>query len=57
MLNIPLADSTFKAIRDFIYQKSGIYISDTKKYLIENRLSRILQEKKIGSFEEYFKLI
>jgi chemotaxis protein methyltransferase CheR len=57
MLKIPLSDTTFKNIRDYIYEKSGIYISDTKKYLIENRLSRILQEKNINSFEEYFKLV
>ncbi len=57
MLNIPLADSTFKDLRDYIYDKSGIYITDTKKYLIENRLSRILQERKLGSFEEYLKII
>jgi len=57
MLKIPLSDTTFKNIRDYIYEKSGIYISDTKKYLIENRLSRILQEKNLNNFEEYFKLI
>jgi len=57
MLKIPLSDTTFKNIRDYIYEQSGIYISDTKKYLIENRLSRILQEKKLTNFEEYFKLI
>jgi chemotaxis protein methyltransferase CheR len=57
MLTISLADSTFKNLRDFIYDNSGIYIADTKKYLIENRLSRILQEKKLNSFEEYLSLI
>jgi len=57
MMKIPLPDATFKNIRDYIYEKSGIYISDTKKYLIENRLSKILQEKNLKSFEEYFKLI
>ena len=57
MLNLPLVDSTFKSIRDYIYDKSGIYISDTKKYLIENRLSRIIQEKKLNSYEDYLKLI
>lgn len=57
MLTIPLADSTFTAIRDFIYDKSGIYITDTKKYLIENRLSRILQEKNLSTFEDYLKLL
>jgi chemotaxis protein methyltransferase CheR len=57
MLKIPLSDTTFKNIRDYIYEKSGIYISDTKKYLIENRLSRILHEKNLNSFEDYFKLV
>jgi len=57
MLNIPLADPTFKDLRDYIYSKSGIYIADTKKYLIENRLSRILQEKQLKSFEDYLNII
>jgi len=57
MLNIPLADSTFKDLRDYIYEKSGIYVADSKKYLIENRLSRILLEKNINNFEDYLNLI
>ncbi|GBD95525.1 MAG TPA: protein-glutamate O-methyltransferase CheR [Nitrospirae bacterium] len=57
MLNLPLSESTFRDIRDYIYEKSGIYISDTKKYLIENRLSRIIRENKLNSFEDYLKLI
>ncbi len=57
MLEIPLMDSTFKDLRDYIYEKSGIYIADTKKYLVENRLARILHEKKMQSFEDYLKLV
>jgi chemotaxis protein methyltransferase CheR len=57
MLSIPLDDSTFKNLRDYIYENSGIFISDTKKYLIETRLSRILQEKQLNNFEDYLKLI
>lgn len=57
MLSIPLEESTFRDLRNYIYDKSGIFISDTKKYLIENRLSRILQEKNLKSYEEYLKLI
>ncbi len=57
MLNISLTEATFKDLRDYIYEKSGIYISDTKKYLIENRLSRIIDENKLKSFEDYLKLI
>lgn len=57
MLNISLTDTTFRELRDYIYDNSGIFISDTKKYLIENRLVRILQEKKLKSFEDYLKTI
>jgi chemotaxis protein methyltransferase CheR len=57
MLNIPLLDTTFKDLRDYIYEHSGIYIADTKKYLIENRLARVLQDKKLNSFEEYLNII
>lgn len=57
MLSVPLHDNTFKELRDYIYEKSGIFISDTKKYLIENRLSRILHEKNLKTFEDYLSLI
>jgi chemotaxis protein methyltransferase CheR len=57
MLNIPLLDTTFQDIRDYIYEHSGIYIADTKKYLIENRLARILQDKNLSSFEEYTRVL
>ncbi|MBF0316570.1 MAG: protein-glutamate O-methyltransferase CheR [Nitrospirae bacterium] len=52
-----LKDETFKDLRDFIYDTTGIYIPDTKKYFIENRLSKRLEEKKIGSYEDYFYLL
>lgn len=52
-----LNDGTFRDLRDYIYDVSGIYITDTKKYLVENRLGRILQEKKLKSYEDYFKHI
>ncbi|MCX8031211.1 MAG: protein-glutamate O-methyltransferase CheR [Thermodesulfovibrionales bacterium] len=52
-----LQDSTFKQLRDFIYEKCGIYISDSKKYLIENRLVKRLQEKKLNSYEDYLYLL
>lgn len=56
-MTMHLTENTFRGIRDYIYEKSGIFIADTKKYLIENRLTRVLQEKNMNSFEEYLKLI
>jgi len=56
-MNIVLQDSTFKQLRDFIYETSGIFISDTKKYFLENRLIKRLQEKSLNSFEDYLYLL
>lgn len=53
-MNTMLSDTTFKALRDFIYELTGIYINDNKKYFIENRLQNRLKECKKNSFEEYF---
>lgn len=54
---IKLSNDTFLQIRDLIYKKCGIYIQDTKKYLIENRLQKRLQEKNLRSFEDYLYLL
>lgn len=52
-----LNDSTFRQLRDFIYDKCGIFIPDSKKYLIENRLIRKVQENGLKGFEDYFQMI
>lgn len=49
----PMSVETFKQIRDFIYEKSGIFIPDNKKYFLENRLSRRVQEKGLKGYEDY----
>lgn len=51
--SIPIKDEIFKQLRDFIYEKTGIYVPDNKKYFLENRLSKILKEKNFRSFEDY----
>ncbi len=57
MVRQNISDDTFRQLRDFIYGKSGIYISDTKKYLLENRLYKRLQERRLNSYEDYLYLI
>ncbi|BBD07212.1 CheR family methyltransferase [Desulfovibrio ferrophilus] len=44
----------FKQLRDFIYAKSGIYIADNRKYLLENRLRNRLKHLNLKSFGEYY---
>jgi len=53
MLNAVLQDSTFRELRALIYDRSGIFIPDAKKYLLESRLMRRLQERNLSSFEDY----
>lgn len=51
--SVAINDEVFKQLRDFIYEKTGIYVPDNKKYFLENRLSRILREKNLRNFEDY----
>lgn len=46
-------DDTFRQLRDFIYDKTGIYVPDNKKYFLENRLSKIIKDKNFRSYEDY----
>ncbi|MBI5575304.1 MAG: protein-glutamate O-methyltransferase CheR [Deltaproteobacteria bacterium] len=50
---VALSDQTFRCLRDFIYELTGIYIQDTKKYFLENRLGRLMAESRIATFEDY----
>lgn len=49
-----LSNETFCQLRDIIYAKCGIYFADTKKYLLETRLLRRIEERNLKSFEDYY---
>lgn len=51
---LSIGDDEFGQLRDFIYEKSGIYIADNRKYLLENRLANRLKLLGLKSFGEYF---
>ncbi|MCA1945966.1 MAG: protein-glutamate O-methyltransferase CheR [Desulfovibrio sp.] len=51
---IKIGDSEFAQLRDYIYELSGIYIADNRKYLLENRLSGRLKSLNLKDFGEYF---
>jgi chemotaxis protein methyltransferase CheR len=53
MTPLVLTDETFRQIRDFIYEKTGIFIPDNKKYFIENRLSKKIQDMNLKGYEDY----
>ena len=52
-----LSDKTFQSLRSFIYEKTGIYFNDNKKYLLESRLSKRLQVLSLLNFDDYFRLL
>lgn len=47
----------FQDIRKFIYDNTGIYFQDNKKYLLESRLQRRINFLGLKSFEEYFAIL
>jgi chemotaxis protein methyltransferase CheR len=49
-----MSEAVFKLLREFIYQKTGIYFQDNKKYLLEGRLGKRLQVLGLPDFEKYF---
>jgi len=51
---VTIADTEFVHLRDFIYEKCGIYIADNRKYLLENRLLNRLKSLGLRTFGEYF---
>lgn len=44
----------FITLRDFVYEKSGIFFAENKAYLLESRLTNRLAELGLGSFEDYY---
>lgn len=48
-----LTDAQFAKLRKIIYDRSGIHFQDTKKYVLESRLGRRLQELEFNTYDEY----
>lgn len=48
-----ITDAEFTQLRDFIYSQSGIFVADSRKYLVENRLAARLKDLNLNNFAEY----
>jgi chemotaxis protein methyltransferase CheR len=48
-----MSTTQFESLRKLIYEKSGIWFADNKKYLLEARLGRRLLELEIDNFDQY----
>jgi len=55
--SVILSDTTFRLLREFIYEKSGIFFPDNKKYLVESRLSKRIESHQLKDYEEYLYLL
>lgn len=49
-----LSNETFGLLRGIIYAKCGIFFPDAKKYFLEMRLARRLEQMNLKSFEDYY---
>ncbi|OIQ49817.1 Chemotaxis protein methyltransferase Cher2 [Pseudodesulfovibrio hydrargyri] len=54
---VRITDEEFVQLRDFIYDKSGIFVDEKRKYLFESRFSRRLGELGLTSFTDYIKYL
>lgn len=52
-----MSGALFETIRKYIYENSGIYFQDNKKYFLESRLQRRMNFLGLKRFEEYFDMI
>jgi len=52
-LSDKLSDDLFQLLRKFIYEKTGIFFADNKKYLLESRVNRRVAALGMDSFLTY----
>jgi len=52
-----LSSQSFDKWRKYIYENTGIYYQDNKKYLLESRLQKRIQHLKIDNFDKYLDYI
>ena len=52
-----ISDNDFEQLRDFIYNICGMYFHTTKKYYLENRLTRRMEATGTESCQEYYLLL
>ena len=53
----PITDAEFRSIRDLVYNRFGITLSDQKKTLVVGRLQKKLKEHGLKTFKEYYDML
>lgn len=57
MLNYDLSDSDFSKFSNLVYEKTGINLHYGKKQLLQSRANKILRNRGIKSYREYYNII
>jgi chemotaxis protein methyltransferase CheR len=52
--HMELPDDVFRLLRDEIYKRTGMWFSESSKYLLQKRLSPRARELNFDSFQKYF---
>ncbi len=50
---LQLSQPQFEKLRGIVYDRAGIFFQDNKKYVLESRLSRRLEELEFDNFDQY----
>ena len=53
-MKLSITTNEFFLLRDIIHEKTGIFLGDNKKYLIETRLSHLVGDSQCKTFTEYY---
>jgi chemotaxis protein methyltransferase CheR len=54
---LPESEEVLEEIREIVFQRSGIFLDQSKNYLIENRLKARLAKLQMNSLAEYLRVI
>jgi len=51
---MPITDQEFNSLRRLIYDRFGINLTDEKRSLLVGRLQKMIRDKKLGTFQNYY---
>jgi len=54
---MPITDAEFRAIRDLVYDRLGITLSDQKKSMVVGRLQKKVKENSFTTFRQYYDML
>lgn len=52
-----LSDETFVELRNYIYDNSGLFFGESRKYLLEGRIAKRMRFLEIDTFEQYVRAL